>query len=685
MQKGKIGVTTENIFPVIKKFLYSDHDIFLRELVSNAVDATQKLRTLAATGEFKGETNDLKVRVSLDEKAGTLTVSDDGIGMTAEEIDKYINQIAFSGVTDFLDKYKDKAEAIIGHFGLGFYSAFMVSKKVEIVTKSYRDGAQAVRWSCDGSPEFSIEDTEKATHGTDVVLHIDDDCKEFLQKQKIESLLNKYCKFMAVPVVFGKQTEWKDGKSVETDKDNIINNVEPLWTKAPAELKDEDYKQFYRTLFPMNDEPLFWIHLNVDYPFHLTGILYFPRVKNNIELQRNKIQLYCNQVFVTDQVEGIVPEFLTLLHGVIDSPDIPLNVSRSYLQSDANVKKISTYITKKVADRLNGIFKENRKEYEEKWQDLKLFVNYGMLSQPDFYDRAKDFSLFTDVDGKNFTFEEYKTLIKDNQTDKDGTLVYLYATEKEEQYSYIETARAKGYSVLLANGQLDVPTLSMLEQKFDKSRFVRVDSDVIDHIIAKKDETKGEKLGENDADTLTQAFQSQLPKVEKAEFMVSVEPLGETAQPIVATQNEYMRRMKEMSQYQQGMGFYAQMPDTYTIVLNSDHAIIKQILSESNTSTAEKLQPIRSEIKGLQAREAALRQAQGKKKPEEVTQNEKDELKNTEEELTKQRNEKNTVITDYAKNNNAIHQLIDLALLQNGLLKGAALDKFIKRSVDLIK
>lgn len=685
MQKGKIGVTTENIFPVIKKFLYSDHDIFLRELVSNAVDATQKLRTLAATGEFKGETTDLKVRVSLDEKAGTLTVSDNGIGMTAEEIDKYINQIAFSGITDFLDKYKDKAEAIIGHFGLGFYSAFMVSKKVEIVTKSYRDGAQAVRWSCDGSPEFSIEDTEKATHGTDVVLYIDDDCKEFLQKQKIESLLNKYCKFMAVPVVFGKKTEWKDGKSVETDEDNVINNVEPLWTKAPAELKDDDYKQFYRTLFPMNDEPLFWIHLNVDYPFHLTGILYFPRVKNNIELQRNKIQLYSNQVFVTDQVEGIVPEFLTLLHGVIDSPDIPLNVSRSYLQSDANVKKISTYITKKVADRLNGIFKENRKEYEEKWQDLKLFVNYGMLSQPDFYDRAKDFSLFTDVDGKNFTFEEYKTLIKDNQTDKDGTLVYLYATNKEEQYSYIETARAKGYSVLLADGQLDVPMLSMLEQKLEKSRFVRVDSDIIDHIIAKNDETKGEKLGENDADTLTQAFQSQMPKVEKAEFMVNVEPLGETAQPIVATQNEYMRRMKEMSQYQQGMGFYAQMPDTYTIVLNSDHTIIKQILNESNASTAEKLQPIRSEIKGLQAREAILRQEQGKKKPEEVTQNEKDELKNTEDELTKQRNEKNSVIADYAKNNNAIHQLIDLALLQNGLLKGAALDKFIKRSVDLIK
>ena len=685
MQKGKIGVTTENIFPVIKKFLYSDHDIFLRELVSNAVDATQKLRTLAATGEFKGETTDLKVRVSLDEKAGTLTVSDNGIGMTAEEIDKYINQIAFSGVTDFLDKYKDKAEAIIGHFGLGFYSAFMVSKKVEIVTKSYRDGAQAVRWSCDGSPEFSIEDTEKATHGTDVVLYIDDDCKEFLQKQKIESLLNKYCKFMAVPVVFGKKTEWKDGKSVETDEDNVINNVEPLWTKAPAELKDDDYKQFYRTLFPMNDEPLFWIHLNVDYPFHLTGILYFPRVKNNIELQRNKIQLYSNQVFVTDQVEGIVPEFLTLLHGVIDSPDIPLNVSRSYLQSDANVKKISTYITKKVADRLNGIFKENRKEYEEKWQDLKLFVNYGMLSQPDFYDRAKDFSLFTDVDGKNFTFEEYKTLIKDNQTDKDGTLVYLYATNKEEQYSYIETARAKGYSVLLADGQLDVPMLSMLEQKLEKSRFVRVDSDIIDHIIAKNDETKGEKLGENDADTLTQAFQSQMPKVEKAEFMVNVEPLGETAQPIVATQNEYMRRMKEMSQYQQGMAFYAQMPDTYTIVLNSDHALVKRILEEGNAETAEKLKPILSEIKGLQAREAALRQEQGKKKAEEITQEEKDDLKNTEESLSKQRTEKNDVIANYAKGNNAIHQLIDLALLQNGMLKGAALDKFIKRSVDLIK
>lgn len=685
MQKGKIGVTTENIFPVIKKFLYSDHEIFLREMVSNAVDATQKLRTLATTSEFKGETNDLKVSISLDEKAGTLTISDNGIGMTAEEIDKYINQIAFSGVTDFLDKYKDKAEAIIGHFGLGFYSAFMVSKKVEIVTKSYRDDAQAVKWSCDGSPEFSLEDAEKAGRGTDIVLYIDDDCKEFLEKQKIESLLNKYCKFMAVPIVFGKRTEWKDGKNVETDEDNVINSVEPLWAKAPTGLTDEDYKSFYRTLFPMNDEPLFWIHLNVDYPFNLTGILYFPRVKNNIELQRNKIQLFCNQVFVTDQVEGIVPEFLTLLHGVIDSPDIPLNVSRSYLQSDANVKKISTYITKKVADRLNGIFKENRKEYEEKWNDLKLFVNYGMLSQPDFYDRAKDFSLFIDVDGKNFTYEEYRTLIKDNQTDKDGTLIYLYATDKEEQYSYIEAARAKGYSVVLADGQLDVPAVSMLEQKFEKSRFVRVDSDVIDRIIVKDNADNEQKLAENDTDLLTQAFQSQMPKMEKAEFMVAVEALGETAQPVVATQNEYMRRMKEMSQYQQGMAFYAQMPDTYTIVLNSDHALVKRILEEGNAETAEKLKPILSEIKGLQARESALRQEQGKKKAEEITQEEKDDLKNTEESLSKQRTEKNDVIANYAKGNNAIHQLIDLALLQNGMLKGAALDKFIKRSVDLIK
>ncbi|EFL45579.1 ATPase/histidine kinase/DNA gyrase B/HSP90 domain protein [Prevotella disiens JCM 6334 = ATCC 29426] len=684
MQKGKIGVTTENIFPVIKKFLYSDHEIFLREMVSNAVDATQKLRTLATTGEFKGETNDLKVNVKLDEKAGTLTISDNGIGMTAEEIEKYINQIAFSGVTDFLDKYKDKAEAIIGHFGLGFYSSFMVAKKVEIITKSYREGAQAVKWSCDGSPEFSLEEVEKEGRGSDIVLYIDDDCKEFLEKQKIEGLLNKYCKFMSVPVVFGKRSEWKDGKMEDTDEDNIINNVEPLWAKTPSGLKDEDYKSFYRTLFPMNDEPLFWIHLNVDYPFNLTGILYFPRVKNNIELQRNKIQLFCNQVFVTDQVEGIVPEFLTLLHGVIDSPDIPLNVSRSYLQSDANVKKISSYITKKVADRLNSIFKENRKEYEEKWADLKLFVNYGMLSQPDFYDRAKDFSFLTDVDGKNFTYEEYKTLIKDNQTDKEGNLIYLYANDKEEQFSYIEAAKAKGYSVILADGQLDVPAVSMLEQKFEKSRFVRVDSDVIDRIIAKDDKPE-QKLSDNERDILSEAFQSQMPQMEKAQFMVEIEAMGETAQPVIVTQNEYMRRMKEMSQYQQGMGFYAQMPDNYTLVLNSDHALVKRILEEGSANTAEALKPILSEIKGLQARETILRQEQGKKKAEEITQEEKDDLKGTEDKLGEQRKQKNEIIAEYAKGNDSIHQLIDLALLQNGMLKGAALDKFIKRSVDLIK
>ena len=684
MQKGKIGVTTENIFPVIKKFLYSDHEIFLREMVSNAVDATQKLRTLATTGEFKGETNDLKVNVKLDEKAGTLTISDNGIGMTAEEIEKYINQIAFSGVTDFLDKYKDKAEAIIGHFGLGFYSSFMVAKKVEIITKSYREGAQAVKWSCDGSPEFSLEEVEKEGRGSDIVLYIDDDCKEFLEKQKIEGLLNKYCKFMSVPVVFGKRSEWKDGKMEDTDEDNIINNVEPLWAKTPSGLKDEDYKSFYRTLFPMNDEPLFWIHLNVDYPFNLTGILYFPRVQNNIELQRNKIQLFCNQVFVTDQVEGIVPEFLTLLHGVIDSPDIPLNVSRSYLQSDANVKKISSYITKKVADRLNSIFKENRKEYEEKWADLKLFVNYGMLSQPDFYDRAKDFSFLTDVDGKNFTYEEYKTLIKDNQTDKEGNLIYLYANDKEEQFSYIEAAKAKGYSVILADGQLDVPAVSMLEQKFEKSRFVRVDSDVIDRIIAKDDKPE-QKLSDNERDILSEAFQSQMPQMEKAQFMVEIEAMGETAQPVIVTQNEYMSRMKEMSQYQQGMGFYAQMPDNYTLVLNSDHALVKRILEEGSANTAEALKPILSEIKGLQARETILRQEQGKKKAEEITQEEKDDLKGTEDKLGEQRKQKNEIIAEYAKGNDSIHQLIDLALLQNGMLKGAALDKFIKRSVDLIK
>ena len=683
MQKGNIGVTTENIFPVIKKFLYSDHEIFLREMVSNAVDATQKIKTLAERGDFSGELGDLTVRISLDTDKGTLTFSDNGIGMTEEEIDKYINQIAFSGVNDFLDKYKDNANAIIGHFGLGFYSSFMVSKKVEIVTKSYKEGSKAVKWSCDGSPEFEITDAEKETRGSDIILYIDDDCKEFLDKYKIQELLNKYCKFMPVPVAFGKKTEWKDGKQVDTAEDNIINSVEPLWTKAPSTLKDEDYKSFYRTLYPMQDEPLFWIHLNVDYPFNLTGILYFPRIHSNLELQRNKIQLYCNQVFVTDQVEGIVPEFLTLLHGVIDSPDIPLNVSRSYLQSDANVKKISTYITKKVADRLNSIFQENRKEYEEKWDSLKIFINYGMLSKDDFYDRAKDFALFKDTDGKYFTYDEYKTLIKENQTDKDGQTVYLYANDKEGQYSYIEAAKAKGYSVLLLDGQLDVPMISMLEQKFEKSRFTRVDSDTIDRLII-KDENKDSDLDSDSSDNLSQVFRSQMPKLDKTEFNIEVQALGDQTLPVLITQSEYMRRMKDISQYQTGMAFYAQMPDSYTIVLNSDHKLIKSILEDEKAKCAEQLKPVDSEIKGLEARLAALRQTQNGKKPEEITLEEKDDVKNTEKSVAEQRDKKKQIIADYAKDNRIVHQLIDLALLQNGMLKGAALDSFLKRSVDLI-
>ena len=653
-------------------------------MVSNAVDATQKMKTLSTIGEFKGELGDLSVRVILDEKAGTLTIRDHGIGMTAEEIEKYINQIAFSGVNDFLEKYQDKAEAIIGHFGLGFYSSFMVSKKVEIITKSYKEGSKAVKWSCDGSPEYTLEDVDKEERGSDVVLYIDDDCKEFLQKSKIEELLNKYCKFMAVPVVFGKKTEWKDGKSVDTEEDNVINSVEPLWVKAPSSLKDEDYKSFYRTLFPMNDEPLFWIHLNVDYPFNLTGILYFPRVKNNIELQRNKIQLYCNQVFVTDQVEGIVPEFLTLLHGVIDSPDIPLNVSRSYLQSDANVKKIASYITKKVADRLQSIFKENRKEFEEKWDDLKLFINYGMLSDSDFYDRAKDFALIKDTEGKYFTFEEYKTLVKDNQTDKEGFLVNLYTNNKEEQYSYIEAAKQKGYSVIDASGQLDVPLLSMLEQKQDKTRYVRVDSDIVDRIIQKEDAPKN-NLSADETDKLSEAFSSQIPSLDKANFTVDVQSLGASFQPVLVTQNEYMRRMKEMSQYQQGMGFYAQLPDSYNLVLNSDHSLVKRVLDELTANTTEELKPIDSELKGQEARLAALHQSQDKKKPEELTQEEKDDMQNTQKAVSELKDKKKAVVAEYAKGNEVVHQLIDLALLQNGMLQGAALDKFLKRSFSLIK
>ncbi len=684
MQKGNIGVTTENIFPVIKKFLYSDHEIFLREMVSNGVDAIQKLKTLTDKGEFKGELGDLKVNVKLDEEAKTITISDNGIGMTEEEIEKYINQIAFSGVSDFLDKYKDNANAIIGHFGLGFYSSFMVSDRVDIITRSYKEGSKGFKWTCDGTPAYEITEVDKESRGSDIVLHISDDCKEFLNKQKIEELLNKYCKFMAVPIVFGKKQEWKDGKMVDTDKDNVINDIEPLWTKAPSTLKDEDYKKFYQELYPMQDEPLFWIHLNVDYPFNLTGILYFPRIKNNIDLQRNKIQLYCNQVFVTDHVEGIVPEFLTLLYGVIDSPDIPLNVSRSYLQSDANVKKISTYITKKVADRLQSIFKEDRKAYEEKWDNLKLFINYGMLSQEDFYDRAKDFALFKDVDGKHFTFEEYKTLIKDEQTDKEGYLVYLYANNVEEQYTYIEAAKNKGYNVLLLDGQLDTPLVSMLEQKFEKARFTRVDADIVDRLIVKSDQ-KQTDISSEDSDNLSQVFRSQMPKLDKVEFNVEVQSLGENSQPVVITQNEYMRRMKQMSQFQPGMSFYQQMPDSFTLVLNSDHVLVKQVLNDCNNNTAEALKPILSELKGQQARLAALRQSQDKKKPEELTQEEKDDLQNTEKAVDEQKNKQTEVIEAYAKGNNVVHQLIDLALLQNGMLKGKALDEFLKRSVDMIK
>lgn len=683
MKKGNIGVTTENIFPVIKKFLYSDHEIFLREMVSNAVDATQKLKTLQQQGDFKGDAGDLTIHISLDKDAKTLTISDRGIGMTAEEIDKYINQIAFSGVTDFLAKYKDESNAIIGHFGLGFYSAFMVSDKVEIITKSYKDGVVAQHWTCDGSPEFTLEDTEKADRGTDIILHISDDCKEYLDKVKITELLTKYCRFMPVPIAFGKKTEWKDGKEQETNEDNIINNIEPLWTKAPSSLKDEDYKKFYRELYPMQDEPMFWIHLNVDYPFHLTGILYFPRVHTNIDLQRNKIQLYCNQVFVTDQVEGIVPDFLTLLHGVIDSPDIPLNVSRSYLQSDANVKKISTYITKKVADRLQQTFKDDRKDYEKKWDDLKLFINYGMLSQEDFYDRAKEFALFKDVDGKYFTFDEYKTLIKDNQTDKDGNLIYLYATNKEEQYTYIKAAQDKGYSVVLLDGQLDVPMVSMLEQKFEKSRFSRVDADIIDRLIVKAD-AKKEEMEKDDRDKLTEVFRSQMPQGQKANYAVDVQALGETTAPVVITQSEYMRRMKEMSKFQPGMSFYNQMPDSYMVVLNSDHKLVKEVLDDTNKSVDEALKPIVSDLKGQEARLAALHQSQANKKPEEISQEEKDDLQKTEKTINDERDKKNKILADYAKNNKIVHQLIDLALLQNGMLKGEALDKFLKRSVELI-
>ena len=683
MQKGNIGVTTENIFPIIKKFLYSDHEIFLRELVSNAVDATQKLKTLASTGDFKGELGDLTIQVKVKKEEGTITISDRGLGLTAEEIDKYINQIAFSGANDFLEKYKNDANAIIGHFGLGFYSAFMVAKKVEIITRSYREDAKAVKWTCDGSPEFTLEDAERDGRGTDIILHIDDDCKEFLEESRIQGLLSKYCRFLPVPVAFGKKKEWKDGKQVDTDEYNIVNDTCPIWTKKPSELKDEDYKKFYRDLYPMSDEPLFWIHLNVDYPFNLTGVLYFPKIKSNIELQRNKIQLYCNQVYVTDSVEGIVPDFLTLLHGVIDSPDIPLNVSRSYLQSDSNVKKISTYITKKVADRLQSIFKNDRKEFEEKWDDLKIFINYGMLTQEDFYDKANKFALLKDTEGKYYTFEEYQTLIKDNQTDKDGNLIYLYANNTDEQYTYIDVAKNKGYNVLLLDGQLDVPMVNMLEQKFEKSRFTRVDADVIDRLIT-KDEQKGEELPESKREVLTAVFNGQMPKLQKTEFHVEAQPMGETGAPIVITQSEYMRRMKEMANIQPGMSFYGEMPDMFNLVLNSDHKLIKQVLDDAESACSEKLVPVEGEIATLKMRESELHKAHEGKKDEEIPTAEKDELKDIDKKLDEKKQEKTDIINSYATGNKIVHQLIDLALLQNGMLKGEALTNFVKRSIELI-
>ena len=683
MKQGNIGVTTENIFPVIKKFLYSDHEIFIREIVSNAVDATQKLKTLAGKGDFQGEMGELKVKVSIDKDAKTITVSDRGIGMTAEEIDKYINQIAFSGANDFLEKYKDDANAIIGHFGLGFYSAFMVSKQVDIITKSYKD-APAIKWSCDGSPSYTIEETDKADRGTDIVMHIDDDCQEFLEKNKMEELLRKYCHFLPVPIAFGKKTEWKDGKQVDTEEDLIINDVEPLWTKKPADLKDEDYKQFYRHLFPMADEPIFWIHLNVDYPFNLTGILYFPKIKNNLDVQRNKIQLYCNQVFVTDAVDGIVPEFLTLLHGVIDSPDIPLNVSRSYLQSDANVKKISGYITKKVSDKLASIFKNEREDFEKKWDDIKIFIHYGMLSQEDYYDKAKQYFLLKDTEGKHYTLEEYAALVKDNQTNVDGQVVYLYANDKDAQYTYIEAAKNKGYNVLMMDGQLDTPLMAMLERKLEKTTFTRVDADVIDRLI-KKEDTKRELLEAERADKLSSLFNSQMPRTDKVDYHVEAQPLGEDQLPVMITQSEYMRRMKEMARLQPGMSFYGDMPDMYTLVLNTDAPLIKQVLEDSEAATKEQLSPVEAEIRGLSARQAVLRQEQEKKKPEEVTQEEKDDLKKCGEDIQAENKKKNDILKEYADGNERVHQLIDLALLQNGMLRGEALTKFVKRSVSMIK
>ncbi|MCQ2608142.1 MAG: molecular chaperone HtpG [Bacteroidales bacterium] len=679
MQSGKIGVTTENIFPVIKKFLYSDQEIFLRELVSNAVDATQKLKTLAKLGKYEQDVTSAKVTVSVDEQAKTITISDNGIGMTADEIDKYINQIAFSGAEEFLDKYKDKAEAIIGHFGLGFYSAFMVAGTVDIVTKSYQEGAKAVKWTCDGSPNYSLEEVEKTTVGTDIVLHVDADSEEYLKKEKIEELLKKYCKFLPVTIVFGKKQEWKDGKYVDTDEDNVINNTAPAWTLKPADLKDEDYQNFYKELYPMAEDPLFYIHLNVDYPFNLTGILYFPKIRNNFEVQKNKIQLYCNQVFVTDSVEGIVPDFLTLLHGVLDSPDIPLNVSRSYLQSDQNVKKISSHITKKVSDRLQEIFKSDRAEFEKKWDDLKLFITYGMLSDEKFYDRAKDFSLLKNVDGKYFTFEEYKTLIKDNQTDKNGTLIYLYANDPETQYSYIQKAKNKGYDVLLMDGHLDSHLISQLEQKFEKVSFSRVDADIIENLV-KKEDLQESALQQAEKDDLKEIFASQAA----TEFMIQFENLSAEEAPIIVTQSEYMRRMKDMAQMNPGMSFYNQIPDSYNLIINSNHPLIVKINEDKKASIGDSLAKVDSEIAPLKAEKTQLEEAKKDKKDEEIPAADKEKLDAVSKQILELERKKQDALKAYGKENQKVKQLIDLALISNNMLKGEALESFVKRSLSLL-
>ena len=682
MQKGAIGVTTENIFPVIKKFLYSDHEIFLRELVSNAVDATQKLKTLAAHGEFNGSLDGLKVNVSLDKEKGTLTVSDNGIGMTAEDIDKYINQIAFSGAEEFLNKYKDNANAIIGHFGLGFYSAFMVAKRVEIRSLSYKEGAKAVSWVCDGSPEYEMNEIDKAERGTDIILYIEDEeDKEFLEKSRIESMLRKYCKFLPVPVVFGKEQEWKDGKYVDTDRDNVINNIEPLWTRKPTDLKDEDYLKFYHDILPGQDDPLFWIHLNVDYPFTLTGILYFPKIRNNIEINKNRIQLYCNQVYVTDSVEGVVPEFLMLLQGVIDSPDIPLNVSRSYLQSDSNVKKIASYITKKVAARLEEIAKNDPKNFEEKWNDIKLFIEYGMLTDEKFCESAMKFALVEDTEGKFFKLEDYRKLIEAAQTDKDGNVVYLYATDKEQQYSYIKSATDRGYSVLLMNGQLDVHFIGMLEQKVEKSRFVRVDSDVIDNIIPSADKKEAE-LTPVQRNILTTMFKSQIPAIDKSEFFISFEAVSPDAQPVVITQSEYMRRMKDMAALQPGMSFYGELPDSYNLTLNTNHPVVKSILEAAQSAVGSKVEELENALNETNAAIKSINDA--KKDAKELDEAQKQQLADNEAKAADLRKQETDLLTEYAGGQDRVKQLVGIALLGNGMLKGEALSKFLQRSISLL-